>query len=583
MRIIGPLLLDAWRLARPYFASEEKYRAWLLLATVIGLTLGLVGLDVVLSFWNRAFYDALQAKDAQAFTALLLTWQIADGWLLPGFVWVAGAYVLVAVYLRYLTQMLVIGWRAWMTQRFVAAWMSDQVYYRLGLTASGRTKADNPDQRIAEDVRDFVDRSLSLSLDLMSNVVSLTSFIAILWSLSGPLTLLGVTIPGYMVWAALLYAAFGSVVIHYVGKPLAGLRFRQQKVEADFRFAMMRLRENAEGVALYRGEADERQGLRTRFTALIGNWWDIMRRAKLINAIAAAYGQAAVVFPVLVAAPRFFAGEIALGGLTQTAGAFGQVQGSMSWFVNSYAGLAEWRAIVDRLAGFERAMQTARTQTSMVETYAKDGNFALQDATLALPDGRVLAETAELVLERGQSVVVTGRSGSGKSTLFRALAGIWPFASGIIRRPEASSLFLPQRPYLPLGSLRRALTYPDDATVHRDAALIDVLEKVGLGGLAGQLDAEDEWGQRLSGGEQQRLAVARALLQRPEWLFLDEATASLDPESEGMLYTLLKRELPGTTIVSIAHRPAVAGFHDRHLVVARAPDGGGQIQDQPKA
>ena len=569
MRIIGPLLLDAWRLARPYFASEEKYRAWLLLAAIIGLTLGLVGLDVVLSFWNRAFYDSLQAKDAQAFMALLLTWHIADGWLLPGFVWVAGAYVVVSVYLRYLTQMLVIGWRAWMTQRFVAAWMSDQVYYRLGLTDTGRTKADNPDQRIAEDVRDFVDRSLSLSLDLMSNLVSLTSFIAILWSLSGPLTLLGVTIPGYMVWAALLYAALGSVLIHYVGKPLAGLRFRQQKVEADFRFAMMRLRENAEGVALYRGEADEGQGLRARFAALIANWWDIMRRAKLINAIAAAYGQAAVVFPVLVAAPRFFAGEIALGGLTQTAGAFGQVQGSMSWFVNSYAGLAEWRAIVDRLAGFERAMATARGQTSLVETYAKDGNFALAGADLGLPDGRTLVAAVDLVLKRGESVVVTGRSGSGKSTLFRALAGIWPFASGIIRRPEASSLFLPQRPYLPLGSLRRALTYPDKTAIHSDLALVAVLEKVGLGGLVGQLDAEDEWGQRLSGGEQQRIAIARALLQRPDWLFLDEATASLDPDSEAMLYGLLKRELPGTTIVSIAHRPAVAAFHDRHLVVGQ--------------
>ena len=577
MRIILPLLRDAWRLARPYFASEEKYRAWLLLAAVVGLTLGLVGMDVVLSFWNRAFYDALQAKDATAFMALLLTWQMSDGWLLPGFIWVAGAYVLVAVYLRYLTQMLVIGWRAWMTQRFVAAWMADQVYYRLGLTASARAGADNPDQRIAEDVRDFVDRSLSLSLDLMSNVVSLSSFVAILWSLSGPLTLWGVTVPGYMVWAALLYAALGSVLIHFVGRPLAGLRFRQQKVEADFRFAMMRLRENAEGIALYHGEADERGGLRTRFAALIANWWDIMRRAKLINALAGAYGQAAVVFPVLVAAPRFFAGEIALGGLTQTAGAFGQVQGSMSWFVNSYAGLAEWRAIVDRLAGFERAMKAASAQQGLAEAYASDGNFALHDATLALPDGRKLADAADLVLQRGQSVVVTGRSGSGKSTLFRALAGIWPFASGIIRRPEASSLFLLQRAYLPLGSLRRALTYPDEAAVHADAALVDVLDKVGLSGLATQLDAEDEWGQRLSGGEQQRLAIARALLQRPEWLFLDEATASLDPESEAMLYALLKRELPGTTIVSIAHRAAVAEFHDRHVVVAQNNEGIGTI------
>ena len=578
MRIVLPLLSDAWRLARPYFGSEHKFRAWLLLLVVIGLTLGLVGMDVVLSFWNRAFYDALQEKDAVSFRDLLLTWKFSDGWLLPGFIWVAGAYVLVAVYLRYLTQMLQISWRGWMTERFLQTWLSDQVYYRIGLTGSATHGTDNPDQRIAEDIKAFVEMTLSLGLDLMSNVVSLVSFITILWTLSGPVHLLGLTIPGYMVWAALLYAAFGSVLTHFVGRPLAGLRFRQQQVEADFRFAMMRLRENSEGVALYGGEADEHRGLRARFATLVGNWWDIMRRAKMINALAAAYSQAAVIFPILVAAPRFFAGEIALGGLTQTAGAFGQVQGSMSWFVNSYADLAAWRAVVERLASFQRAMHAAQRKAGLANTDSAGPDFELVDATLALPTGRHLLDHADLVLHRGQSVVLTGASGSGKSTLFRAFAGIWPFATGTLRKPAASVLFLPQRAYLPLGSLRRALTYPDDATTRPDAALHAVLNAVGLGGLIDQLDVEDSWGQRLSGGEQQRLAFARALLLRPDWLFLDEATASLDPDAEATLYALLKRDLPDTTIVSIAHRPAVAQFHDRKLVLKPEADRVGRLE-----
>ncbi len=578
MRIILPLLSDAWRLARPYFSSEHKLRAWLLLLVVIGMTLGLVGMDVVLSFWNRAFYDALQEKDAVSFRDLLLTWKFSDGWLLPGFIWVAGAYVLVAVYLRYLTQMLQISWRGWMTEQFLQTWLSHQVYYRIGLTGSAEHGTDNPDQRIAEDIKAFVEMTLSLGLDLMSNVVSLASFITILWTLSGPVHLLGITIPGYMVWAALLYAAFGSVLTHFVGRPLAGLRFRQQRVEADFRFAMMRLRENSEGVALYGGEADEHRGLRARFAALVGNWWDIMRRAKMINALAAAYSQAAVVFPILVAAPRFFAGEIALGGLTQTAGAFGQVQGSMSWFVNSYADLAAWRAVIERLASFQRAMHAAQRKAGLTQQDSPDADFELKDGTLALPTGRHLLDSAALALHRGQSVVLTGASGSGKSTLFRAFAGIWPFATGILRKPAANVLFLPQRAYLPLGSLRRALTYPDNETKRSTAELQAVLHAVGLAALADQLDVEDSWSQRLSGGEQQRLAFARALLLRPDWLFLDEATASLDPDAEAMLYALLKRELPDTTIVSIAHRPAVAQFHDRKLVMAPGSDGVGRIE-----
>ena len=567
MKIILPLLNDAWKLARPYFVSEHWMRAWGLLLSVIALNLSLVGVEVVLSYWNNAFYTALQDKDAASFAALLLTWKWLNGWPMPGFVWLAGLFVVIAVYARYLTQMLQIGWRAWMTDRFITHWLADQVYYRIGLNAAATHGTDNPDQRIAEDIRDFVDNTLTLGLDLLSKIVALTSFVIILWGLSGPLEMFGLSIPGSMVWAALLYATLGSVLIHFVGRPLAGLRFRQQQVEADFRFAMMRIRENAEGVALYHGEIDERRGLAFRFTALIGNWWDIMRRAKLINSLATAYGQAAVVFPILIAAPRFFAGEIALGGLTQTAGAFGQVQDAMSWFVNSYAQLAAWRAVVDRLASFYRAIQTAKTQNGVSTATVSNEAYVLTDTSVGLPTGRQLLEHAELTLQPGQSTVFTGASGSGKSTLFRVLAGIWPFATGTLHKPPTASLFLPQKPYLPLGPLRRVLTYPDRVTQRPDAELLAALEAVGLAALSPDLDVVDNWAQRLSGGEQQRLAFARALLLKPAWLFLDEATASLDPEAEASLYALVKRALPGTTIVSIAHRPDVAALHDRNIIL----------------
>ena len=422
---------------------------------------------------------------------------------------------------------------------------------------------------------------LFLAIDLLSNVVSLVSFIAILWSLSGPLTVLGVAIPGYMVWVALLYAVLGTVATHFVGRPLALLNFRKQRVEADFRYSLVRLRENTEGVALYGGESEEKRGLMERFEALALNWWQLMRRYKFLTALTAGYGQVASVFPIVVAAPRYFAGLVPLGALTQTAGAFGQVQGAMSWFVDSYADIAAWRATVERLATFHRAIVAARAASAEgvhLGPGSADG-YELRGATLSLPNGEALLRDADLSLHPGQSVVITGRSGSGKSTLFRALAGIWPFGRGEVRRTAGRAMFLPQRPYLPLGTLRHVVTYPAAADAHPDAAVREVLTAVGLGTLAARLDEEENWGQRLSGGEQQRLALARALLARPDWLFLDEATASLDPEAEASLYRLLQQRLPATTIVSIAHRPAVASFHARHLVFERPSEGPGRLAE----
>lgn len=576
---LGPFLKDVWLIARPYFHSEEKWSARLLLGIIILLNLSLVGMDVVLNFWNGAFYDSLQNKDWRAFVDLLFLYHRgSDGSFMPGFSAVAAIYIIVAVYRTYLNQWLQIRWRRWLTRGFIDQWLSDRAYYRISLTTSAAgLGTDNPDQRIAEDLRSFVGDTLSLGLDLLSNIVSLISFVGILWSLSGSIHLLGVTIGGYMVWVALIYAIIGTWLTHLVGRPLATLSFRQQRFEADFRFSLVRLRENVEGIALYGGEEDEHAALLTRFSAVVMNWWAIMQRTKLLNALTSGYQQIAVVFPIIVAAPRYFGGQIPLGGLTRTASAFGQVQGAMSWFVGSYASLAAWSATVERLASFQRSIEAARAQagSGIAVTESAGDSLDLHHLHITLPNGKSLIEEDAYRFLRGESVVISGRSGLGKSTLFRAIAGIWPFGEGKIARPQGSYLFLPQRPYLPLGSLRHIVTYPAAADSMSDEMIAEALRKAGLGALVERLGEEHDWSLLLSGGEQQRLAIARALLIRPDWLFLDEATSNLDPEAEAELYQLLKRELPGTTVISIAHNPGVAAFHDRKITLsARAGQAG---------
>ena len=580
---LGPFLKDAWFIARPYFRSEEKWSARILLGVIVLLNLSLVGMDVVLNFWNGAFYDSLQNKDWRAFADLLFLYHRGkDGSFMPGFSAVATIYIIVAVYRTYLNQWLQIRWRRWLTRVFIDEWLADRAYYRISLTTSAAgLGTDNPDQRIAEDLRSFVGDTLSLGLDLLSNIVSLISFVGILWSLSGSIHLLGLTIGGYMVWIALIYAIIGTWLTHLVGRPLATLSFRQQRFEADFRFSLVRLRENVEGIALYGGEDDEHAALLTRFSAVVMNWWAIMQRTKMLNALTSGYQQIAVVFPIIVAAPRYFGGQIPLGGLTRTASAFGQVQGAMSWFVSSYASLAAWSATVERLASFQRSIETARAEAGrgIAITETPGDSLELRHLHLALPNGKVLIEEDAYRFLRGESVVISGRSGLGKSTLFRAIAGIWPFGEGEIARPKGSHLFLPQRPYLPLGSLRHVVTYPAAADSASDDAIAEALRKAGLGGLAERLGEEHDWSLLLSGGEQQRLAIARALLIRPDWLFLDEATSNLDPEAEAELYQLLKRELPGTTVLSIAHNPGVAVFHDRKITLTASPDQAGALRE----
>jgi putative ATP-binding cassette transporter len=522
----------------------------------------MVHISVLFNHWNAAFFNSLQNKDQTAF--LYQLFRVS---------WLVGLFIFFAVYQLYLNQMLEIRWRRWLTERYLRAWLADGAYYRMQLVAG---ETDNPDQRIAEDIHLLVSHTLTLVIGGLRALVTMVAFVAILWALSGALTVpLGwysLTLPGYLVWAAILYAIAGTWLTHWIGQPLARLNFEKQRCEADFRFGLVRFRENTEGVALYRGEADELRGFRERFEAVVTNWWNIMRRQKRLTYFTAGYGQAAWIFPSVLAAPRFFRGEIALGGLMQTVGAFNQLQDSLSFFVQSYKQIAEWCSVVERLAGFERALERVQIQAANGGGVRRaDGSvehLAVEGVDLYLPDGRPLIANVSLSLSRGDTVLLGGVSGSGKSTLIRAIAGIWPFGHGEIRvSRDAQVLFLPQKPYLPIGTLREVVSYPRLPGGTDDATLREALEVVGLPGLAGRLDESRHWALQLSPGEQQRIAFARALVQKPDWLFLDEATSAVDESTETRLYRLVRDRLGGTTVFSIGHRATLRAFHSRQLLV----------------
>ncbi|WP_079416651.1 ABC transporter ATP-binding protein/permease [Thiomonas intermedia] len=558
-----------YALAKPYLVSEEKKKGWGLLLLVLAMNLALVWVNVKLTQWNGDFFNALQAKNFGAFKQLLL--------IFTGY---AFLYIALAVYSQYFLQMLQISWRRWMTEVFLKDWLAGGTHYRMSLR-QGNT--DNPDQRIADDIGGFINGSLNLFFGFVSSLVTLFSFLFMLWVLSGAITLFGITIPGYMVWVALLYAGVGSVLAHWVGKPLIRLNFFQQRYEADFRFGLARTREHDEGIALYNGEARELAGHRSRFANVWSNWWGIMKRQKLFTWYSAFYGQLAIIFPILVAAPRYFAGQIQLGGLTQTSQAFGQVQGALSWFIGAYTSIADWRATVERLQTFVDAMHqsqqnphdpapaspagrpsgTPPTTAGVVPLRSARESVALGDLLLLAPDGRPLLQCAGEHISRGQHTLFTGPSGSGKSTLVRWLAGIWPYAlnAAHAHAPSGRTLFLPQKPYLPLGTLKQALTYPQSPDDFSAAQISEALQLARVPYLEAALEQTDTWMQRLSPGEQQRLAVARALLIAPDWLFMDEATSALDAPTERAMYALLQQRLPEATLVSVAHRVGVIEFH----------------------
>ena len=558
-------LKSSWALIIEYWYSSEKWRARGLTAVIVTLNLAHVYILVLINKWYNRFYNTLQNFDKEDFFSALGEFSL-----------LAGIFIIVAVYELYLQQMLEIKWRRWLTGEYLDNWLQDRTYYRLQLIDNN---TDNPDQRISEDLRLFTNYTLRLALGLLKAAVTLISFIAILWELSGAMSVsLGgtvISIPGYMVWVAIIYAIAGTWLTHKIGRPLTKLNFDQQRYEADFRFSLVRLRENSESIAFYGGESREGQTFLGRFGRVLDNFWQIMQRQKQLTWFTSGYGQIAIIFPILVAAPRYFAREIQLGGLLQTSQAFGKVQDALSFFVDSYPLLAEWKSVVDRLTGFINNMKKVRElpDSGAVVTKASVPALTVTNLSIHLPDGRQLLSDLNLTLAAGDTLLVAGPSGSGKSTLLRTLSGLWPYARGGITMPaNQACLFLPQKSYLPLGTLREALLYPgaDCSVTEQDINAVMALCK--LEWLQGQLDKVEDWSRVLSLGEQQRIAFARAFIQQPGWLFMDEATSALDEPTERAMYTLLRERLPGTAMISVGHRGTLTGYHKKKLTL----DGAGR-------
>jgi vitamin B12/bleomycin/antimicrobial peptide transport system ATP-binding/permease protein len=567
-------VLQIWRLAYPYFTTrdetevriwpfgqfrvQERWVALSLAIVVVAIEFGQVAINVRLSYFNRDWFNAIQNKDAAAFWTLLLT----------VFCFWAAVFVASAIYQYALQSYLRIRWRRWMTQRYIARWLENENHYRMQLFGSG---ADNPDQRIQEDVDQFISRTQTLTLNILSAASNLISFSVILWQISADFTIPGteIQVPGFLVWGALIYSALATWLTHLIGQPLVRLNFEQQRYEADFRFSLARLREYGEQVALLGGERAERERLGGRFGNVIGNFLAIVSRTKKLTAFTASYQQVNAVIPYVLIAPYYFAGKIPLGGMTQTAGAFARVESTMSFFITFYTTLADYKAVIDRLTSFDVAIGRAREVGAASALTVREGatpELRIDDLSLGLPDGRRILEAHGLVLRPGETTLFTGPSGSGKSTLFRAISGIWPFGEGRIATPKgASMMLLPQRPYIPVGTLKSTVVYPEVEGAYDDAAIAEALKAARLPQFVGRLHEEGFWAQSLSLGEQQRLAIARALLAKPDWLFLDEATAALDEPTEAEIYRVLRERLPDATLVSIGHRSTLQPFHERRI------------------
>ena len=551
--------MDVWYLTKSYWQSEEKKKAFWLLTCIIALTFGVVFMLVQLNTWNNSFYSALQNYDAEKIFSELIH-----------FSWLAAIYIILAVYSYYLQQTLILHWRRWLTTRFIDIWLQNKTYYNLQMFGKD---TDNHDQRISEDVRQFVEMTLGFAIGILKSLCTFISFVFILYQLSGPLSFSFMgkiwTIHGYMLWASLLYSILGTYITHVVGRKLVKLNFIQQRYEADFRFSMIRLRESAESVAFYRGEAQEGRVFKNRFKLLLDNFWQLVNKQKQLVFMNSGYSQIAIIFPFVVAMNRYLAKEVSLGGLMQVASAFGRVQDSLSYFVDMYSSIAQWQAVVMRLTYFGRHMHEVSQQAEQfhVERFATSEAVSVEQMQVNLPDDTVLLQDINFNLQPGRNVLIKGVSGSGKSTLLRALAGIWPFVTGKINLPKTEELmFIPQKPYIPLGSLREALLYPGKKPLS-DEELLYLLDLCQIGYLRDKLDLVADWSHVLSVGEQQRLAFVRAHIQEPKWLFLDEATSALDEDIEAAMYALLAERLRQTTLVSIGHRSTLNKYHELMLVI----------------
>lgn len=557
-------IVGLFHLITPYWNSEEKKSARLYLAGIITLTIAAVYMTLLLNEWFNSFYSALQNYDSDAVYRGLLR-----------FTGLAFAHIAFAVYSYYLQQRLALRWRKWMTKNYLAKWTGQQMYYRLEMFSQGT--ADNPDQRISEDINLFTARTLSFMSGLLRSATTIVCFIFVLWNLSEILSFSAAGqefhIYGYLVWTALAYSVLGTWITHKVGHRLVSLSYLQQKLEADFRFSMVRLRETAESVAFYNGAAKEEAFLSNRFMTLLRNTLFIIKKQKQLSWLTNSYAQIAIIFPFVVAVPRYLSQNISLGGLMQIANCFGKVQDAMSYFVDVYASLAEWQSCAERLLSFDKHIAAIEKETeeksgSLVREETPD-RLRLTDVTISVPAidenkrTREIISSASCTIRLGEHVILKGPSGSGKSTLLRTLAGFWPYVKGHISMPAPSEMmFIPQKPYIPMGTSAEAASYPLE-TADKEL-LFPLLMECGLSHLMEKPDTEADWSHILSLGEQQKLAFVRVFLRKPKWVFLDEATSAMDEETEEKMYRLLTA-LPGTTVISIGHRSTLDKWHDRVL------------------
>lgn len=557
-------IVGLFHLITPYWNSEEKKSARLYLAAIITLTIAAVYMTLLLNEWFNSFYSALQNYDSGAVYRGLLR-----------FTGLAFAHIAFAVYSYYLQQRLALRWRKWMTKNYLAKWTGQQMYYRLEMFSQGT--ADNPDQRISEDINLFTARTLSFMSGLLRSATTIVCFIFVLWNLSEVLSFFAggqeIHIYGYLVWTALAYSVLGTWITHKVGHRLVSLNYLQQKLEADFRFSMVRLRETAESVAFYNGAAKEEAFLSNRFMTLLRNTLFIIKKQKQLSWLTNSYAQIAIIFPFVVAVPRYLSQNISLGGLMQIANCFGKVQDAMSYFVDVYASLAEWQSCAERLLSFDKHIAAIEKETeeksgSLVREETPD-RLRLTDVTISVPAmdenkrTREIISSAACTIRSGEHVILKGPSGSGKSTLLRTLAGFWPYVKGHISMPASSEMmFIPQKPYIPMGTSAEAASYPLE-TADKEI-LSPLLMEYGLSHLMEKPDTEADWSHILSLGEQQKLAFVRVFLRKPKWVFLDEATSAMDEETEEKMYRLLTA-LPGTTVISIGHRSTLDKWHDRVL------------------
>lgn len=547
-----------WQLIKAYWRSEQKISAYIFLIVVLIMSMSMVGIDVLLNIWYNGFYDTLQ--DYNRRSAFDLIWV---------FLFIAGVYIVLAVYRYYIQSYLGLRWRRWLTEQFLERWLSNRSYYYL---ENFDKTTDNPDQRIQEDIGLLVTNSLSLFIGIASSLASIFAFIFILWRLSGVLHFhlwngVVIEVHGYLACIAFIYTAIGTYLTFKIGRPLVKLNFEQQRKEADFRFAAVDLRSHSENVALYRGENQQRGLLDNLMERFLQNWYMIILRQKLLLWFTAGYNQIAIILPLLMAMPNYFNKVFKLGGLLQTTNAFRMVQEALSFLVNSYTQIAEWRAVNQRLITFLNHMyeveQSAAEQDYFVVRHHDENKIMVDGINLFTPRGGTLLQNIHQEFVHGKNYLIKGVSGIGKSTFVRALAGIWPYGAGEIILPsKAKMMYLPQRTYMPLGTLKDALLFPDEPSSVPDSILIELLNKCGLPELPSQLHDVSMWSQQFSLGELQRIAFVRVLLQQPDWVFLDESTSSLDMENEKRMYELLKRDLPNCSIISLGHRPSLEAYHD---------------------